>query len=753
MSDLLDLSLYVRREGANSHMDLALEGVTCAGCIRKIENGLRQLSGIVDARVNFTNRRLAVEWQDGAIEPESVIRAIERIGFRAHPFVQTQASAQEGREAAALLKCLAVAGFGAMNIMLLSISIWSGSGADMSIELRDLFHWISALIALPAVAYAGRPFFQGALRAICARALNMDVPISLGLVLALAMSVVETAQHGEHAYFDSAAMLLFFLLCGRYLDLAVRRRTRAFAFNLAALKAEVAHRFERGGELVTVPVAALQPGDRLLVRPGERIAADGVIISGRSKIDESLVTGETEQRKVAAGDKIYAGTINYSGALTMRVTAAAAGTLIEEIERLLAKALTARSRHLRLADRAASAYAPLVHAAAGLTLIGWLVAGASAHDAVITAIAVLIITCPCAIALAVPAVQVTASGALFRAGVLLNGGDAIERLAEIDTVVFDKTGTLTLPEPRVEGASGEPGLIKQAARLALSSHHPLARAVALEACAQTPIDGAVEEPGHGVRAVIDGTEARLGSAAFCDVVGATALAEQPDASVICFRHGERSAGFLVRQKLRPDAASTVAALRQLGLELIILSGDRTAAVAPVAAVLGVRKWEGRLTPSGKIRKLDELKAAGHRVLMVGDGLNDAPALAAAHVSLSPITAAELSQTHADGVFLGERLEPVLRAVAVARRARRLMRQNLWLAGIYNALAVPIAVAGFATPLFAALAMSGSSMLVTLNALRLRAGAAGHGGAQRRQVDAAGVNLAACGKVAAAAGPT
>src|SRR5271166_1906508 len=724
MSEAFDLSVYVRRDGARAHMELAVEGVACAGCIRKIENGLRKVSGILDARLNFTNRRLAVEWKDGAIEPAGVIRAIERIGFRAYPFEPAHAGVEEGRQAGQLLKCLAVAGFAAMNIMLLSVSVWSGSGADMTTDLRDLFHWISALIALPAVAYAGQPFFHSALRAIHARALNMDVPISLGVVLALTMSVVETAHHAEHAYFDSAVMLLFFLLCGRYLDLAARRRTRAFAGNLAALKAEVAHRFENGGELVTVPVAALKAGDRLLVRPGDRIPADGVILSGSSKIDDSLVTGETAHRKVGAGAKVYAGTVNYSGALTMRVTEAGTGTLIDDIERLLARALTARSRYLRLADRAARAYAPLLHATAALTLVGWLAAGASVHDSIITAVAVLNITCPCAIALAVPAVQVTGSGALFRSGVLLNGGDAIERLAEVDTVVFDKTGTLTLPEPRLGDAVGDPELLQKASRLALSSHHPLARALALEARQQCPIEGAIEEPGQGVRALIDGKEARLGSPAFCRVDTAT-VPQEPGTSLICFRHDDRSAVFFVRQKLRRDACHILSALRGLGLEVIILSGDRDPAVAPIADALGVGNWIGALTPSGKIANLDELKAQGRRILMVGDGLNDAPALAAAHVSLSPITAAELSQAQADAVFLGERLEPVLRAVTVARRARRLMRQNLWLAALYNALAVPIAIAGFATPLIAAVAMSCSSILVTLNALRLRAGAPGH----------------------------
>jgi P-type Cu2+ transporter len=718
MSETLDLSLYVRRDGATAHMDLAVEGVGCAGCIRKIENGLLQVPGVVEARLNFTNRRLAVAWREAELDAGGVLLALERIGYHGHPFAPERAEADEARHARWLMKCLAVAGFAAMNVMLLSVSVWSGS--DMTQETRDFFHWLSALIALPAVSYAGQPFFQSALRALRARRLNMDVPISLGVLLALGMSVAETIGHAEHAYFDSAVMLLFFLLCGRYLDHAMRRKTRAVAGNLAALKAEVAHRFD-GGELVSVPAAALRTGDRVLIKAGERVPADGVVISGSSEIDESLVTGETGRRAITASAMIYTGSTNYSGALTMRVTAAGAGTLLDEVERLLEKAVAARSRYLRLADRAARLYAPMVHLTAALTAVGWLIVGAPLHDAVITAIAVLIITCPCALALAIPAVQVVASGTLFRAGVILNSGDAIERLADIDTVVFDKTGTLTLPEPRVANAeSVDPQLLEAAARLALSSRHPLAQAVAREARIRTPFEGAVEEPGQGVRAVIAGTEARLGSPAFCGVTSDTG-AHEPGTSIIAFAHAGRTAMFAIRQVLRPDAVEVVAALRARGLDLVILSGDRCTAVAPVAATLGIANWRPELNPVAKIAALDQLKARRRRILMVGDGLNDAPALAAAHVSLSPISAADLTQAQADAVFLGERLAPVLAAVTVAGRARALMKQNVWLAVIYNTVAVPIAIAGLITPLIAAVAMSGSSLLVTLNALRARGG--------------------------------
>ena len=569
MSETLDLSLYATPAGnGTSGMELAIDGIACGACIARVEGAVKQVPGVTEARLNFTNRQLHVAWADGAVKPAEILRALEASGYHGHPFMPLRAEQEEALEARRLMRCLAVAGFATMNIMLLSVSVWSGNVTDITPETRDFFHWASALIALPAAAFAGRPFFASAWRALRSRAVNMDVPISLGVILALAMSLVETANHAEHAYFDSALMLLFFLLVGRTLDHAMRRKTRAVAGNLAALKADTAHRF-MGEELVSVPVAVLKAGDRLLVKPGERVPADGTVLRGNSEIDESIVTGETARRRIGPGNTIYAGCTNYSGALTLQVTAAGGTSLIDEIEKLLDKAAGAKSRTMRLADRAARIYAPVVHLTAALTFIGWLVAGASIHDALITAIAVLIITCPCALALAIPAVQVVASGALFRSGVILNAGDAIERLAAIDTVVFDKTGTLTLPEPRVVNApSLEPDLLQAAARLALSSRHPLAVALSREATTRTPFDGAVEHPGRGVCAIVDAIEMRLGSPEFCSVVDM----HESTASVICFRYGNGSAVIEIAQRLRPDAVEVVRSLRERGLDLCILSG-------------------------------------------------------------------------------------------------------------------------------------------------------------------------------------
>jgi Cu2+-exporting ATPase len=607
-----------------------------------------------------------------------------------------------------------------MNVMMLSVPVWSGG--DMIPAQRDFFHWLSALIALPAAAYAGQPFFRSAFHALRTHNVNMDVPISIGVTLALGMSVVETLSHAEHAYFDAAIMLLTFLLVGRYLDQRMRLKTRAVAGNLAALKAETATKFVSPDEISEVPVAAIRTDDIVLLRPGERCAVDGTVIEGRSEIDQSLITGETLYASAEQGTAVYAGSLNISGTLRVRVSAASEGTLLAEITRLLDNALQARSRYVQLADRASRLYAPVVHATALLTMIGWVLAGATWHDAVITAIAVLIITCPCALGLAIPTVQTVASGAMFRAGVLLNSGDSIERLAEVDRIIFDKTGTLTLPELDVVNSASVPtDVFDLAGRLALASHHPVAAAVARASNAKSPLAGIVEEPGQGVRGFVDGQEVRLGRPSFCnaDDLAGEVLCLDPEVSVVAFSRGEARYVFAIRQLLRPDAPAVVSALQGRGIAVEILSGDREPAVRAAAQTLGIVEWRAGVTPADKIARIENLKQQGFKVMMVGDGLNDAPSLAAAHVSMSPISAAHLSQATADLVFLGKPLAPVVAAIDFSRQALHLMRQNLWLAVGYNLLAVPIAISGFVTPLIAAAAMSGSSLLVMLNALRAR----------------------------------
>ena len=675
------------------------------------------------ARLNLTNRRLTTEWAHAGQSSTVLLEALEALGYRAVPFTQNEAEAAQAARTQWLLRCLAVAGFAAMNVMLLSVSVWSGNATEIAPETRDLFHWLSALIALPAAGFAGQPFFYAAIAALRDREMTMDVPISLGVLLALGMSVYETAIHAHHAYFDSALMLLFFLLLGRVLDHVMRLRTRALAANLAALRASFAIRLKADGGLEEVPADALQSDDVIMVSAGERLAADGLVIEGSSEMDESFLTGESLRRMVSVGDHVFAGMMNGAGQLRIKVAQTGAQTLLAAIEALIENALNARSRYVQLADRIARVYAPSVHVTAAVTAVGWILAGASLHDALIIAIAVLIITCPCALALAAPAVQVVVSGGLFRSGLLMRSGDVIERMADVDYVVFDKTGTLTTPDQNGLDVTALPGdRLLLAGRLALASRHPLARA--LRALVQTqhgmvqPLTGAIEVTGQGVEALYDGKLIRLGSPAFCQIAIGDQHRGQP-VSYLAFRCGDQAWLMRMTQTLRVDAIPTVAAIKAMGIPVLILSGDHQDAVKPVADALGIGTWHAGLSPADKLVYLQTLRAEGRHVLMVGDGINDAPALAAASVSISPATGADVTQAAADLVFMGERLGGVGHALRLCRKGRRVMFENFILALIYNLLAVPLAIMGMVTPLIAAAAMSGSSIVVAVNALRAR----------------------------------
>ncbi|MCX2723599.1 heavy metal translocating P-type ATPase [Roseibium salinum] len=708
------------------HMDLAVDGITCAACMGDIERGLKRLPGIRTARVNLTSQRLGVDWVEDETGADEIVAELARLGYTAHPFDPASHRERQDKTGKELLRCLAVAGFAGMNIMLLSVSVWSGNATDITPETRDFFHWLSALIALPTVAYSGRPFLKSALNALSSGRLNMDVPITIGVSLAMALSLVQTAQHQHHAYFESAVMLLFFLLVGRYLDHNMRGRTRSFAENIAALKAEVAARINADGSVREVPLSKITAGDLVLVSGGERVPVDGAVETGASEIDQSLVTGESLLVPVKPGQRVYAGTLNGSGALQVRVEAASGATLLDEVNRLLETASQAKSKYVRIADRAARLYAPLVHSAAALTFFGWLLAGLEWQPALVISISVLIITCPCALGLAVPAVQVVAAGQLFRHGVLLNSGNAIECLSDVDTILFDKTGTLTLAEPELCAAiDPQDSVTALGGRLALASRHPLSTALVRATGAIMPLPEVKEVSGAGLETRVGDETLRLGSPEFCGASAAevhAVLQGAPGASLLAIRFGNRPVKLLAfRQKLRSDARTVIDHLKAQGYALEILSGDTQPAVESCAQALGITVWQAGIKPAQKIARLEELQRQGRKVLMVGDGLNDAPALAGAHVSLSPVSAVHLSQAAADAVFLGDKLQPVADALRLAKRARAAIEQNLWISALYNVIAVPIAVAGFVTPLVAAVAMSASSLAVTANALKLRWG--------------------------------
>ena len=676
----------------------------CAACIAKIERGLGDVVGVSAARVNLSAKRVTVR-HEPSLDESALTEALRNLGFEAHPAIMSFRE-EEDHEARTLIRALGVAGFGMMNIMLLSVSVWSGaSGAT-----RDVFHWLSALIALPVVAYSGRPFFASALTALRRGRTNMDVPISIGVLLATALSVYETAIGGAHAYFDGAVMLLFFLLAGRALDASMRSRTRAGMGALLGRMGRSAGVVQPDGSLRRIEAARLEPGMLMLIAAGEALAADGIVESGKGAIDNAMLTGESAPQPVKEGETVHAGAINLLDPLRVRITAVASDTTIAEIARLMDEAGQSRSRYVRIADRASRLYAPAVHALAALAFAGWMLAGAGWHQSLVIAIAVLIITCPCAMGLAVPAAQVVASGALIRKGLLVKDGSALERLAEVDVALFDKTGTLTLGEPRALVGNLDARAKSIALALAQHSRHPLSVGLAKTLLAHSIVPAAVvdvrELAGTGLHGTADGVKVAL-----------ERPRGVPGEMGVTLRIGATETAIAFHDGLRVDARSTVDALKAMGISVSISSGDAEAAVSAVARELGIA-GTGSMVPAQKLALLEALNSEGHRPLMVGDGLNDGPALAAAHASIAPGTASDASQQAADAVFIGERLMPVVIAVRVARRCMVVVRQNFVFAIGYNLLAVPLALAGLVTPLIAALAMSTSSLVVVANSLRL-----------------------------------
>jgi Cu2+-exporting ATPase len=693
---------------------LSLPGIHCSACITKIEKALNAHPGVTSARVNLTLKRASIEAAPD-VPAQEMKELVEGLGYEAHELdagtLNATATDRAGRD---LLMRLAVAGFASMNVMLLSVSVWSGA-EDAT---RDLFHWISAAIALPTIAFSGQPFFRNAWAALSHRQLNMDVPITLAIVLAVVTSLWETSLSGEHAYFDAALALTFFLLAGRYLDHRTRAIARSAAEELTALEVPRATRLRDDGSEEVVNVADLAVGDLIRVRPGARMPVDGEIAQGTSELDRSLLTGETVPVFAGVGQGVSAGEVNLTGPLTIRANAVGQDTSLHQMADLVAIAESGRSRYTSLADSAAKLYAPGVHILSALAFVGWYLYTFDMRTALNIAAAVLIITCPCALGLAVPAVTTAASGRLFRRGMLIKHETALERLAQVDTVVFDKTGTLTAGTPELTNLAELPRRdVELALALAEGSAHPLAQAITRAAreagFAPAHVTDVTEVPGYGTKALLNGQEVRLGRASW---TGARGRAETAS---FLQRGGAAPVALTFTDRLRDGAEEAVKALLESGKEVYLMSGDTTPAVEALADRLGITRWMAEALPADKAGRIQAMSDEGKTVLMVGDGLNDTAALAAAHVSMSPATALDAARVASDIVLLGGDLSPIAAACDTARAATRRIRENFRIATVYNVIAVPLAVAGLATPLIAALAMSASSITVSLNALRLR----------------------------------
>lgn len=696
--------------------------IHCGACISSIERAIRPMHGVAYVRVNLSLRRVTVHLDPAVTGPIEVAGALAALGFPARPVdLGDLDELERKRRDSELLKSLAVAGFASANIMLLSVSVWSGAeGAT-----RDLFHLISALIAIPAVFYAGRVFFRSAWGALRNGRVNMDVPISLAISLATGMSLFEALTGGDKTYFEAATMLLFFLLIGRYLDQRMRERVRTAVVQLSRLSAKGANVLTGDGEMRYLPLDEIEPGMTVRVFAGERLPVDGTVENGLSDVDRSLVTGESLPVTAEAGTALEAGAMNLTGVLDIEVTNTADKSFLAEVRAMMEAAENGRGAYVRAADRAARLYAPFVHSLAAIAFVAWMViTGGDWHTSLYIAIALLIITCPCALGLAVPVVHVIGATRLFENGILMKDGAALERLAEADEAVFDKTGTLTTGTPTVIGCAIErPSDIAIARALAASSGHPASRALLthLDAGATARGTDIAEHPGLGVEGAFSGGRARLGRMAWVAEIAEPSAVQDPSGGLAFATKGGSLHAIKLGEHVRDGAAAAIDALHNAGLGTRIVSGDAAAQVAGLADRLGVTEWHADQSPADKIARIEALRAEGKKVLFVGDGINDAPALAAGHVSMAPASGSDVGRTAADFVFTRDSLEAVTAARGIALRAQALVKQNFGLAFAYNVIAVPIAMAGMVTPLVAAIAMSASSIVVVLNSMRLTRG--------------------------------
>ncbi|MEM9221433.1 MAG: heavy metal translocating P-type ATPase [Pseudomonadota bacterium] len=699
--------------GAGSELTLSVSGLHCAGCIGSIERAVAALPGTLRARVNFTHRTVTLSAREPPLDPTRAIQAIRNLGYVVRPLSNAPERDKEGRE---LIRAIGVAGFGAMNVMLLSVAVWAGADG----ETRQMLNWFAALIALPALTYAARPFIRSAIQAVAGWRMNMDVPIAVAIVLAAGLSLTKTIAGDGETYFDAAVTLTFFLLVGRYLSHQTRERARGSLNRLAQLQPSTANVVGAGGETTPIPVGAVAPGMVLSVAAGARVPVDASMVSPSGAFDASLITGESKPVTRRAGELVGAGLLALDGPLKVTAAKACEDSLLSRLSTLQRAAEAARPPLSRIADRAAQVYAPVVHLVALFTFLGWWAAGAGAGEALTIAIATLIITCPCALGLAVPMVQAAASDRLFRLGLVVKDGAALERLRTIDEVVFDKTGTLTTVT--LDGTRPvDDGALRVAASLARHSTHPVAQAVHGAATDRglhvPPSTEIVEHPGEGISGLVDGCRVFLGRKAPDLSGGKTPMAR--GAGLTLHREGLPPLPLTPCECVREGARELVDYFAERGIPAAIVSGDAKCAVEPVAKALNVDDWTADCRPGTKVERLKAHRARGTHPLMIGDGINDGPALAAADASIAVADASDLACAAADIVMTTDRIEHAGKALDVAQRAHRLTVENLAICAVYNAIAIPIAISGHATPLVAAIMMSTSSLVVVANSQRIR----------------------------------
>ncbi|TWG86189.1 Cu2+-exporting ATPase [Luteimonas sp. J16] len=720
--DLPDLSAWDREDLLREHahavdggrrITLLTDGMRCAACAWLIQKALAREPGVREVTANAVTGRVRIDWDPGRTPLSAVLRRLASLGYR--PYLATGDARERARiaERNRWLLRLGIAGIGMFQAMMMAEALYLDFDSTMAPATRDFFRWLTFLLSTPVVFYSGWPFLAGMWRELRERHVGMDTLIATSTLLAYFASVFETIRGGAHVWYDAAVMFVFLLLAARMLEQRARNVASAQVDALARARPAFATRETSSGSRESVPLSELRVDDVACVAAGEPVPADGVLLDGPAWLEESLLTGEPGAVRREPGDTVYAGTVNREAPARVRVTCTGPQTRLSQLTRLVEEAQSHRPRLARVADRVGSRFVVGLLATAALVYLGWRI-----HDpsrAFEVTLALLVISCPCALSLAVPTALAAAHGALARAGVLATRADALDTLAKATDLVFDKTGTLSDERPVLAGVETFAGFDRDAAlaiaaALERDAGHPFAAAFA-QADARLAVADARSVPGHGVEGVVQGRHWRLGQAAFA---GGGA-----DDGAIWLGDGRSAvARFVLRETLRPDAAEAVSALRALGLRLHLCSGDAAAPVQAAAAALGIDDVHARQRPEDKLAVVRELQSRGRIVAMVGDGLNDAPVLAGADVSLAMDRGAALAQRAADLVMTGPTLLRIPAAVRLARRSRRVIRQNFGWALGYNVLAVPLAAAGLVTPLVAAIGMAGSSLLVTLNALRL-----------------------------------
>lgn len=705
-------------EYGNQNLSLFVDGIHCASCIQRVESSLLQLPGVISARLNFSTRRLQVTWTGRPEFSDRICTILEQLGYKPTAFDPASLVRAGDEEGKFLLLCLGVAGFAAGNIMLMSFALWTTNIEEMGVPVRDFLHWISALIAIPAISFSGRPFFFSAYKVLRSGRTNMDVPISVALILTSGVSLFELWMHGEHAYFDSAVMLMFFLLIGRYLEYLARSSARKAAGDLLSFMSGTAVLY-KNGQYRNILIRDITEDMILHIAMGERIPADCILLEGKTDIDTSLVTGESIPAPALEGQALLSGTLNLSAPILIRTLRTPEDSQLGGMVRLMEKAELSQSKYIKLADRIARLYTPVVHLLALLSFMGWFFIGHAAwQTSLLTAATVLIITCPCALALAIPVVQVLAIGSLMRQGIFIRSGEILERLTKVDTIILDKTGTLTLGKPTLMNSADIDDLsFMIAASMASQSRHPLSKALAQSYDGEILALKVEELPGYGLQTTYEGKFIRLGRRDWATSDTATPY---PDfMEIVLAVQDAPCVSFLFRDEIRSDAKKVLSILKSQGMNIYLFSGDKMSVVETVATKINIENFMAAMTPEDKYLEMEKLKSQGRYIMMVGDGINDAPVLSGSDVSVSPSSAIDIARNAANIVFTGDGLLPLIKILDTAKTSQKLIQQNLMMTFVYNILAIPLAMAGFITPLIAAVAMSGSSLGVTLNAFRIR----------------------------------